>query len=748
MQQQSRQPTEGLDQRQAELMGRQFNMAFTSTTGYGPGHPIAQRSYDTIVENLREGLTSVPSLTLMLDRDSLFIEQHMVDRKFNAKRLIQVFKKIGLQSVSFEQGVTKPDLERLMIVLGDPNAFPTVDDAKQELSRHKVTTIRLNYVVFRKVTTDDEVVSRSGLEDLTEQAAQAAVQGGTPAPGPADNSPSSGPAQQQDDAARHFLALEDDVLGKMSAVFTLKELFEQPNKMAGKLLKASSGMDDTSKAGVVKELRRLGDQVSRGCSADGSPISLDEMMEAVYQLRHDLKDGIAAQKEMGRFFSEQGVVVDEVDQLTYCTIVSMVREEYRNGNFTTRRLAQIIRRMLPDSRDLKRLLPQLKEGLLAEGMTLAEYAKLVNELTTELQSEELVEALKGGAESIGLSVEDIVSGIQQNPGEAARLVVLAAELRQGGVTDDAQLSSVLTEYIERVSGKMALAAPEVGSREGGKALRTVVYRLQKDLVERVKAEGVSPSLAGRIEEQLANRFQHLLDNVKSEWLLNLLSKAGDHSGTYLLESLENVMERQTDLRTLGDPVRRVLAAQGYSGEQIQEFFAAMAERIKQRSQMFLLPKSVLSSNNTTYFLQREIKSAGRYRTPFSCVMMTITAVRGDGEPWRRVEAKEIAEVLPEVFKVLTSHLRDLDFVGSFGSIDNTIPFIILPMTQGSGANAVKRRLADLLDGYRFTLGDRSVELHVVVSACGFDRNRTPDAKSYLQELRTRHSQEEAADSVV
>lgn len=733
------------DGRMAELMGRQFNMAFTSTTGYGPGHPIAQKAYETFVESLLGLFKLQENVTLLLDRDSLFLDQHLVDKKFNSKRIVQTFKKIGIQSVTFNNGVTVPDLERLMMVLADPNTYADIDAARNELTKFKVTTIQLNYVMFKKVTADEEVINRDGLDNLTSQAAQAPPPGSVVVPeGQAGGVPGqsaaagTGGGGSTDPA---LLNLEGDVLSKVSAVFSLKELFENPSGMAGNLANVSSGMDTEAKAKVVAQLRNLTEQIEQGDSSGA--MSLDTMMEAVCKLRTDLRDSIKAQKEVGRFFEEEGTVISEVDMMTYRAIVRIVRDEYRSsGTITVKRLANIIRRMMPDVRDLKRLLPQLKEGLLVEGMKLDEYITLVNELTAELKNDGLVEALMEGAEDVGLTVDEIIREIKDNPTEASRLVILAAELKRGLEGDDSQLSDVLSDYIERISGKMALEAPEAASRDGGKALRNVVYRIEKDLVDRVKSQGVETRVISQMEDRLNGHFQEALDGVKSEWLMNVLAKAGDLSSTYLMESLENLMERQTDLQTLGDPLRQVLAAQGYDQTKIQEVYGAIAEKLKQRSQMFLLPRSVLSTNNTTYFLQREIKSHIRYKTPFSCVMVTLKGISGDGETWREITAKESSDAMPDVFKALASHLRDLDFVGSFGSIDKTIPFVILPMTQQSGAGAVKLRMAEILNAEQFSVGGNKVRLKVVVSATMYSHEESPDLKSFLQNLRQRHAAED------
>lgn len=731
-----------IESKQAEMVCRQFNQAFTNTTGYGTGHPISVRSFETLVDSIRDAQKVVQSLTLMLDRDALFVEQHVADRKFNAKRLITVMKKIGLQSASFDPGLTVQDVTRLMVVLGDNNAFPDVASAKAHLDQHRVSAIKLNYVVFKKVTADDVVVGRDGLEDLTAQAARAAdlPVGGMPAA-----TPQQADSQSVDDGmvrAQSFVAIEGDVLSKISAVFSMKELFENPQGMAGNLVSASEKLDNEERAKVVGQLRQLTRQVEQG---ENSAVSLGDIMEAVATLRHDLRDGIAVQKQLGKMLNEEGTVVSEVDLLTYRTVVRIVREEYRTGQLSVKRLSQIIRRIIPDSRDIKRLLPQLKDALLAEGMPMVEYVKLVGELNTELQNDGLVEALVEGAEDVGLTVDDIVREIKANPREAARLVLLASEMKRSAAGDETVLSQVLTDYVERISGKMALDSPEAAGRDGGRALRTAVSRIEKELVERLRSQGVANDVLATVEERLAGRFQELLSNVKSDWLVNVLSHAGDLGSSMLMDSLESALDRQTEVQQLQDPLRQALVDQGYTSDQTQEFISQLSDRIKGRSSMFLLPRSVLSPNNTSFFLQREIKSYLRYKTPFSTLMVTfVGACCGTDTAWRTLTPAEASTVMPEIFKAVTSKLRDLDFVGSFGNLEKTVPFVILPMTEEPGAEVVRKRMEAMLREVQFAVGVQTCRLLAVVSATGFERKRTPDLKSFLQLIRERHADAERA----
>src|SRR6056297_4225871 len=167
----------GLTQRQAEIVGRQFNSAVTNTSAYGNDHPVSERVYETFLAGLGDCLETVEPITLMLDRGSFYVEDHPVDAKFNSGRLAIVFRKLNLESITFRNGVDAGALKHLMNVLTSPDDFEDIEAVREALRTHGVDSVKVNHVVLRKFTSDDEVISRGGLEELTDLAEQAISSG-------------------------------------------------------------------------------------------------------------------------------------------------------------------------------------------------------------------------------------------------------------------------------------------------------------------------------------------------------------------------------------------------------------------------------------------------------------------------------------------------------------------------------------------------------------------------------------------
>ncbi len=705
-------PTRGLSQRQAEIFGRQFNSAVTNSSAYGFDHPVSARACETLLAGLAECLGLSDSVTLMMDRGSFFVEDFPVDEKFNASRLVVLFRKLGLESVTFLPGVGVEALKCLMSVVTSPDEFGDIDAVRDELLRQGIESIRVNHVVLRKFTSDYEVIDREGLEELTGLAEQAVAKGG------------------DSDVA---VDVPETLLARMEKIFSMHALMKQPEQVAENLVKASCAQPQ-QQVGVVEQIRRLGAQVESESSGADATISLSEVMQAVVTVREEVSSGLAGQEETARLMVQRGSVLSELDQLTCQTVVSIVRDEYRQGQVSAQRLAQIIRRVLPESRDLKRLLPMLKQALLDEGMGLGDYIEFVNQLTAELQSDELVQTLAQGADSIGFSVDELLREIRREPEEAARLIVLAAELRQGGKANEDMLSNALSEYIDRVSSDLATAQ----AADDANALSTEgAGRTREELLREIRAHRVPEAVVDRLESGLGGAGEDSSRSFRSSRLVELLNRSESANDAELADQLVQIVEREPGMSTLGNTLQHELGNHGYSAERINSIYNETLARLKRKSKVEFIPGAVMNPVATKYFLRREVATSVRYETFFSCIMLMIAQVRENECDWRTISIDEIETLMPEVFDMLPPHLRDLDLLGTLGSKDQNIPLAILPMTDQAGAEAVMSRMLAALETARLELGGKAVKVNVIGTAARYDPGQASDAKAFIQWLKGR-----------
>lgn len=656
----------GLDSRGAELLARQFNTAFTTASGYGTTHPMFTKACEALHVSLEAALDHSEMLNLLLDRGALFVDKHAVGQRFNPRRLINLLAQLKIESISFSRGTTEADIEHLLALLADPTEYPQESAVSEALHAQGVTTIRLNYIVYRQVTADQKVVG----QEAPEQAAD-------------DQAASSLPPEGASPA---------DTFASIASLLSLDELVKDPDHYAERVQEQNS--DDFRRRQLVRQLRNLISQVERGEIRGASAMSSEVVLGAVNNLRARVRQDLDTRRDVELILSEENQVLGEIDQLTYSTLVSLVREEFRGGRFSAKRMAQIINRMLPDARDLKRLLPQLKQGLMAEGMTVAEYGKLVHELSSELRGEHLVKALEAGADSVGLDVDEIVDQIREDPAEAARLIVMATELRRSGASDEDQLSAAFSDYIERISEKLYLDLGRgTTDAAGNPALDSQLMRVKQLLVDQLNQQGLPPEL---VEELRAK-----MNQARSEQ---------------------------------GEKVEKVETT-----EAVAEPAGADNEPDDNRESLRpALPSRVLNPTNTAFFLNREIKSSQRYRTPFSVIKVSVELVRDRPSKPRRPEIRDLAELLPQVYAELIAQLRDLDLIGSLDKKQQAVPLMILPMTGSDGAEIVRKRLSRRLGHTPFRLSGSPAQILCAVTAESFDMENGESGQTFIQRIHERH----------
>jgi hypothetical protein len=720
----SEKATHNIDARSAELLARQINSAYMNACGYGIDHPMTERTCENVHQTLHAALKKDPMLSIILDRGSLFVEKHPVGARFNAKRLIDSFNEIGLESITFDTGVNEGDVLALIEVLSQLLEYPSLTAAETDLKKKQSGSIRFNHIVYRKVTSDQKVV---GGDEPGEDPGQPLrdsrpVGSDTPAPG-----------------AR--------VLNQLDSFFSLGELAADPNAAADQLTDGEGDGGEAHRAKLVEHLQKLAKEVQAG-GGELEGLSHDELFSALNTLRQRVRKSVAVHADVDRLFSGSGDVVSEVDELTYSTLVTLVQEEYRGGTFSVPRIAQIINRMLPDARDLKRLLPRLRKGLMEEGMPLDDYTQLVHELSNELRGEHLVRALESGAEDVGMDVDEIVRQIEEDPTEAARLVVLASELRKGGVGDEEQLSSAFTDYIERVSQQLAISRYGHDESLDPGTLGDQLERVQKDLISEMSQAGMDADQSRALEEALKARMPELRESSKLALFDQLLASGEGLADTIVLDWLEKQIETPDELKEMSEAIAERLKAHGYSAAQAKALLDQLNKRLGVEKKPAALPGSVLSVSNTALFLKHQVKGAQRYGNPFSVIKLMVEQLAFEDGKARKPTREDMPELLPQLYTRIVRLARDLDLVGSLEKSQRAVPFIILPMTEEEGAKVFRERLEEVLKEFPFRLESRNVQLLSTITAVGYQTEEDGDANAFLKRVNQTHQDDRSAQREV
>jgi hypothetical protein len=697
--------TTGLDIKTFEQLARLFNVAFNGALMYGGDHPTTKKSAEPFFAVLSSALSIVNSLSIVYDRDSLFIEDICVDKVINTKRIISQFAKTGVVSITFDRGVRLEDIQSLIRITGGKRENVTIESVIGEMMGGGVRGIRLNYIRYGKITNDQTVIGKD-----------AKILDG--------NAGGSG-------SGNTFESLSPEAIKELHAIVSLSSLIEQPQKTASMLKTGIENPENTSS--TLDALGELRKEIT-----SSNPPSFDLLLNAVFELKNDLSEAIEIQKATGRILAASEPVTAQVDNLTVDVIVKLVKEEYGNGELSLKRLSQIVLRMLPDLNELKRVLPRLKNALLELGMPLSDYCQLVTFLDADLQSEMLSGSLTEAAEGIGVSVKEIVNAIRAQPTEAARLIYLAAEIKQGANNDDTYLSTLLTDYIEKISTDLVLDKQEVGGPQGNQVLRTMLKRLEEQLVEKMKSYGVESNVMLQVQKQLSSRFEHLVGQASDQWVSTVIPD--DHNAAdSAVAKITSFFGQTFASEQTRDTLISALKAKGYSRERIDLFFNRLTEQVAS-GKTSSLPPNILASNNMLFLLNREIKLQARYTIPLSTMMITVSQIGNDGS-LRKPHSDETDLLLPQIFSTVKKSLRETDLVGTLGKPFVNVVFVIMSMTDDAAAHAASHRVKSDLDSKKFVVGNETLSIVAAVSVTFYERNDNLNLKNYLALAAENHKRQ-------
>jgi hypothetical protein len=303
------------------------------------------------------------------------------------------------------------------------------------------------------------------------------------------------------------------------------------------------------------------------------------------------------------------------------------------------------------------------------------------------------------------------------------------------------MSAVLSDYIEKVSRSLALHSPEAVASGGGKMLKSAVTRIEREILDRLKSQNVASNTVSEVAEKLASQFSETISVLQGDWLRANLNKPDKLNEEMLLSVIDQVAEQGQGGIT--GEIRTILISSGYSAETIDTIVKkAQLRAVAAITHSIEIPPGVYNDRSTIFFLDREIRLNLRYNTPFSTVLISYEEIVD-------IRTFTLIDVTPDIHIQLTSQAlkflkeiqkRDLDVIGVCTINNTSIPFMVMPMTDLSGALFVKKRLDTDFPKHEFMVNDITVHVVPKVTVCDYNKNLTPDKASYLKSIYRRHCQ--------
>jgi hypothetical protein len=685
-------------------IGRAFALLFNRAVMYNTDHPITTQALAEFYGAVSHGLSIFSPVVLIMHQEQFFIEEEPLDPRINTAKMLFHFKKSGVQSLSFEQGLLEKELIDFTAIFIDVAKFVTADAMKEACARKGIANIKINHVFYRKVTEDDEVVDRSKLEE--------------PA---ADTARESGNLES---------LVESVLMEELQKSFSIRQVLHNPADASRQLVEAaaSAGREQGPEAPapddvIVQQLQKFGDAVNQ-MSAGGNAASTQQLAAAVFDMRRSLLQGIESQKAAGVSFGNEALIKQAADDISDPVLVRLIKEEYQQGRISVQRLGQIIRRLIPEPAELQRLLPKIKEALLEEGMPLTEFLQLTVELKQELQSEELTRIIEKNAEEIGVSGDELIQEISANPKSAVELIYLASELRKG-TGDEKVMSELLVDYIERVGSKLALDVAEKHGQQGEAHLQQIMSNIESVLVKRLKTRNIDANVLRSVAERLSQRMDDCMGQLKTQWTLKQKSftEDGMENPTTTLGVYEGGAQDEKELQSIVEKVQHSVSAEPVNQlafENLDPEKAAEADKITVGGLDAELPKGILNRDSILYILEKEVARSVRYGTAFSLLMLSIYKITPDKPlPPGSIDREKVFNfMMGQCYRLF----RNTDIIGR---LDKEKLLVILPMTAGMESRKAMRRILKEIHELKYEIQDTTLTVKLAGSVTTFDKDITP-----------------------
>lgn len=720
-------PESQTDPQKLAAFGRSFFLLFNRFTMYDMNHPSCKQAVDIFLSTVQDILKVHSPLVFIMNQEQLFIDEEPVDPRINTTKMVTHLKKADIQSISFYEGLDKHGVMAFVEVFTALNKYPHVSAMKKELEDRGISHIKLNHFFFKKVATDEEVISRDTLE--------------------LEAMPFEKTSDGQSGSKTRFMEriLESVLMEDFGKALTVKNITENPAEVSNNMIAAdlatyrqSDAPDKQPGLVLVHQLQMMEEAVEKHLSGidegEGGGDELSELAEAVFDMKRELINGIEHQKSLGVYYANEQEILDKANEITDNVLLQLIKDEYKSGQTSTKRLAQILKRLVPDVNELKRLLPKIKKALLEEGMPLSEYLNLVQELSNELQSEELSKILRESAEMVGLNGDELIQELRSNPAQAAELIFLAAEI-QKGTGDENVLTDLLVDYVERLGSKLTLDTAKEDNVEGEQHLRQVMGSVESQIIARLKNMGLKKDSLAQLEEKLNSRMDELFEKLKEEWR-TLPSSPPEKEGLKERGILEILEKRVGESQELGNILKMVHHQAQSQGLDENDYFKMVLEEITKQKEQEQKQKAdklkragVLDADRLMFYLEKEISKSLRYNLPFAAMSFSVVSAT----PKQKPPSGEITQqsLIEEVLQKLATEIRGSDVAAL---LEKNILVVLLPITPPEKAKLALQRHLKLLNGKPVDVEGVPVTVRVVGAMTNIDPDRTPNAEAFFEAL--------------
>jgi hypothetical protein len=736
-----------LNKQQFANFGRTFALVFNRSFMYNANHPFQIEAIDKAYQALAQLLQTCSPVVFILNREQFYVDEEPLDPRLSVSRIVAHFKKTGIESVSFYKGVEKKNLRLFLEIATSLDKYPDAAAMGKALFKKRINRVKINHVFYKKVSAEDEVISRDVLDKVTPEMTD----------------------EHQDKMKQLFMnsvfnsVLQEDFIKNLNLQNLLKNPGDLSKEMIAVDLKSVKEYENKSQQHgnegqqhgnkgqqhgnegqqyenegprpgqfLLHQLEVIEQDVERNLS-EGGNVDLPEIAGALFDMRQKLTEGIEAQKALGVAYSNEDEVFSKANEITDRVLIKLIKEEYKGGEINVSRLAQILCRLIPEANDLKRLLPRIKIALLEEGMSQADFMSLIQELGKELQSDGLVGILAESAEEIGIDGGDLIQQVKENPLQSAELIYLASELRKGG-GDEKALTDLLVNYVERVGSEYSQDLSEKKGEEGEKHIQQTLVEVKSNLVQHLGNMDIKDDLLNRLEERVNNRMDEVFDKLRSEWIKSNSATPEQqiHNELTVLETLEQGVNEEDDLGEILKIIRQKVESEEIDENDFDQIYPEIVKQEqlrKSENDEKALSAGVMRDQMLMTFVDKEIARAKRYGSTLSALGFTLVKAKAKNksEPGQ-IKTQDVIDAL---LRKLAEVFRTPDIVGE---LRKNHFIVLLPMTHRGQAKVALDRAMKIFHLKPINIDGIALEIKVAGVVANIDLKDVANAASLADHL--------------
>lgn len=718
------QDPKGFSRTDADNLVRLWNLFYQRTVAYAFDHPAAQETVPRVFDAFRKCLGQEDSLSILFQEFGYYIGHIDLVYQPNNRKIADHMRRFGIESITVSKPMTLQSFSSFLDACSLTHADPARYMAY--LVSHGVTSYAVNKVSLQTVKEGDSVMSQEGIRSSFHSVDEV---------GGVQSGESRGERSAFDDAAMRVV-LGHLTAQEMNANLSLLRVLESPTALPDAIMQATAAHPGNEAVSLKQSLLNVVGAFKAEAGQGNVPI--EDLLAGMYQMRSELLKAVKAQQGIAQHLSggpggkpgEAGTgsgktvsaealrLAESADDIFVQTAGQLVLEEYRKCNGNPKRMAQVIRRIVPDRSHLQKVLGVFRNELIRQGVPLIEFFNLLSELNGILGADQSYQEFLQAGQSLGISHEELLRELQENPKQAAQLIVLASEARKMNREGSAEeMIQSLADFVEK-AGEAAGARIESNPREAAK-LTSMLHQMEAEVNKELQQKGMSDELRTMGQQKLRNRMQRSIVDLKGRAAMAQLRDPNTTEAEkiqFLLEMFVDEKELEGVMGQAKEGLDPETVAKEVGSQVMQKARQEMAAR-REKLMSKELPAGVYVKAVLDFFIKSEISRAVRYNVPFTSMLVSF-----QGLPEDKAGIEAHGDALRGLQNVLIGDmrksLRESDFVGylSFNRF-----LVVLPMTkEESVPNILKKfqknlnRQVALPNGTRLTIRPRC-------GVAGFDK---------------------------